>query len=176
MSCTDVKISISWHENDSIIDTALVLKNKNLLKNIIFTPISSNVYSKYESYKLLFGNICVFRPITGSKELTNFISFNNKKLNEYCGKNQIKVQSFERMVNGQAKNNIELIKSLDYSKYKCKCGHNAVLYTDGNLYHCLSQAMNHKDPLNMFSIEKTYHWIDCKYEFCCCDTFDLREK
>ena len=172
----NAKISISWHGYDSIIETAVKLNQKKLLKNIIFTPATSDVFSKYESLKLLFGDKCVFRPLVGSSNIKNFVSFNNKRLSEYCGKNQVRTQSFERSINGISKSNLELIKSLDYSKHKCKCGNNAVLYTDGNLYHSLSQAIAHKDPLNMYSVERKNPWIDCKYEFCCCDTFDLRTK
>ena len=66
------------------------------------------------------------------------------------------------MINRKIINNIEMIgkSNMDdklYQQYECKCGRNGVIYVDGKLYHCLSQAIFKDKPISLYN-KKEIKW------------------
>ena len=175
----NIKVNVSWHDNIDVISNILLLKRNKILNNIIIVPSTRN-YTKIDKLYNTLSSLskCVCRPFIGGENIKNLVKLLNKSLLE--NKNSLAIESNSRFVNRKPYNNIELInKSLEnknyYKAYECKCGNNAVIYTDGNLYHCLSQAISGQEPLSMKE-QKEITWIPCKYNICCCDTFELRSK
>ena len=104
----------------------------------------------------------------------------NKIIDFLNQQNVYSIQSNERTINGETNNNINLIglsniKNNVYKQYECNCGNNGVIYTDGLFYYCLSQAILHDNPMSLLNI-CNISWKSCNYEYCSCDTFELRSK
>lgn len=181
MTCLDnnIGVNVSWHDNKDIINNILKLKKSKVLKKIIIIPTTKNINSFDKIYsQLSLIAPCVCRPFVGNESVKNLVSLLNKKLLDL--KQEINVESSTRYIDRKLCDNIQTVIDASnnknfYKKYECKCGKNAVIYTDGNMYHCLSQAINGINPMHSYRDTKDI-WVQCKYDMCCCDTFDLRKK
>lgn len=175
-----VTVNVSWHDNKEILKVVSKLKKNNVLGCVIFVPNSivnlQELDAVYNKIKTLCK--CVWRPLIITDK--NYVYF-NKKITEFLsGKSKKEIQSSKRLVNRKYVDNVELIGKTNsddkfYQDYECKCGRNAVIYVDGKLYHCLSQAISGDKPISLRN-KKEIKWKSCRYKFCCCDTFELREK
>ena len=179
-SCRDygVAVNVSYHGMSDIVDTIVRLKKKGVFQKSIIVPAIDNVKNISDVYKLLsnFGK-CVCRPFVGGESQKSLVKY----LNTEMMKENLPMESGVRRVNREMKNNVELIiKAAQekgfYHNFRCKCGKNGVIYTDGKLYHCLSQAMKSYKPLSMKQKEEFAGWLTCNFEYCSCDTFQLMDK
>lgn len=180
--CEDNKVfvNVSWHSNTDIIHSLYTLKKKGLLSSIIFVPNTyidlKELETTYKKMSTVFH--CVWRP---------FISVDNKYpalikncLNFLKTQSKKSIQSGRRLVCRKMEDNVDvLLKHVDnqsfYKSYECKSGKNGVIFVDGKLYHCLSQALKNDKPISL-SNTKEIKWRKCNYDFCCCDTFELKDK
>lgn len=177
-SIDNVKVYVSWHSNTNIINPILKLKKAGILEGVIFVPNSISTIPQLEEMFIKLSSLCpcYWRPFIipdktqaeTSEEIANFLSKQPTK----------NVQSYDRLVDGSIVSNIELIHknnedSFSYKDYNCKCGKNTVLYVDGKLYNCLAQAITGHNPIPLNTSEQQL-WKKCSYDFCCCDTFELK--
>ena len=173
-----VKINVSWHNDKRIVPILQELKKHNILDAVIFVPTSTLDLEPLEhTFKTLSALFhCVWRPLIlkepslFAKKITNFLLTQSKNT----------IQSGVRFVNKQKTSNLELVgkSNLDkdfYKSFDCMCGRNGVIFTDGKLYHCLSQAMEGDKPISPANT-KEKRWVSCKYDYCCCDTFNLKTR
>lgn len=168
----NISVNISWHDDMNILENILKLKKNKILKKIILIPFNKNINSFNELYNqlsLFASTVC--RPFIGNKSYI----LNQPLLNL---KNELHIESSLRFIDNKLSDNIRIISEASknknfYKSYECKCGDNGVIYTDGNLYYCLSHAMSKINPRSYNDTNET--WIKCKYENCCCDTFELRK-
>lgn len=173
-----VRVNVSWHNDYKIIPVLQSLKKSNVLNTLIFVPNSLLGLDELESVfkKLNVFCRCVWRPLI-FKEPSMFA----KKITDFLLKKpKNTIQSGVRILNKKKVSNLELVGQANlnkdfYKSFDCQCGRNAVVYTDGKLYHCLSQAIEGYKPLSV-SNTKEVKWRSCNYDYCCCDTFDLRSK
>ena len=181
-SCVENRIivNVSWHDNLEVIEVIKELKKYNILGFVIFVP---NTIVNLESLDNIYNKLsllckCVWRPLITTDIKYTF--FSKKITNFLLSKSRKNIQSSRRMINRKIINNIEMIgkSNIDdklYQQYECKCGRNGVIYVDGKLYHCLSQAIFKDKPISLYN-KKEIKWKSCRYKFCCCDTFELRDK
>ena len=175
----NIQVNVSWHNDNKILDNVLKLKKNKILDKIIIVPSIETIKDTETIYsKLSLISKCVYRPFIGKENYKNLSTVLNKKLLDI--KENVNIESSTRYIDRKLCNNIQVIidsvnNNFSYNKYNCKCGQNLVLYTDNNLYHCLSQAVSNSNPITSYSKEYT-NWIPCNYKYCCCDTFDLRRK
>ena len=175
-----VMVNVSWHSDVIIVPTLQALKKYKILNCLIFVPNTFAELDRLESeYKKLSSFCkCYWRPFISSN---NDYPLFNKKITEFLLKQSSKtIQSNKRVVNKKLENNVSLVQRNNedknfYKTYECKCGKNGVVFTDGKLYHCLSQALQHEKPISLQNV-KEIKWRRCNYDYCCCDTFELRNK
>ena len=180
MTCckdNNVSVNVSYHGIKDVVETLVNLKNFNILQKIILVPSMDNVDKLADVYSVLSGiGKCVIRPYIGGEEQKNIVKFLNTKLKNM----HLPMESSLRRVNREMKSNIDIIINAAqdknfYRNYRCKCGKNGVIYTDGKLYHCLSQAMKSYKPVSM-KLKDEVTWLPCNFDYCCCDTFQIVDK
>lgn len=179
--CTvdNVKVYVSWHSNINILNPILKMKKAGILEGVIFVPNSITEIPKLEE---MFNKLnalcpCYWRPfITPDKKYAPL----SKKVSDFLSTQPNKnVQSNERLIDGELVSNIDIIHKnnegiFSYKNYNCKCGKNTVLYTDGKLYNCLAQAIVGENPIPLNTTKQPI-WKRCNYDFCCCDSFELKK-
>lgn len=176
--CKDntVDVSFTWHNyNPSLVPTYILMK-EGLLRDIYVHPESKR-QTEIEEF------VC-----NAAKEHANtywipfFMKDEYKKIERNLVsslKNKLNVLSRRRLVDDIPNDNLDIIQKsslgkFDYTQYNCKCGRNGVIFTNGRLYHCLSQALNNVNPV---SLNKTneIEWIQCKHTTCYNYNFPLQK-
>lgn len=175
--CQDnhIKIAVSWKENRMSLNAVEAYKKAEILSKVIFIPVG-NLDELKREYDILSKVVkCVWRPFIGGQNINTLVHKANKFLFDIPVKN---IESSVRVIDKKQSSNLELIKNAAddpkfMKKFQCRNTDNAIIYTDGKFYHCLSQAMAGYHPFETF--EKPEHeWTKCKYSICCCDTFPIR--
>lgn len=172
-----VLVDLSYHGID-ISRTVGYLKKNRILRKIIFVPSKYNYKTIDDDFRLYSSLAnCVYRPFIGGKDMAREVELYNKVLKdvEYFRP----VESSIRRINDENLSNIDIINKCarkpDFlSKFMCRCGKHGVIYTDGKLYHCLSDAMKGINYLPMTQKNDFRLWKRCRNEVCSCDTFNLK--
>lgn len=173
-----VSVNVSYHNDLTIVNVLKTLKKFHLLRNVIFVPTSmvtmKDLEKTFKQLRSLYN--CVWRPLI-LREPSIFA----KKITEFLMKQQRNlIESNHRIVDKVKKSNLEIVGEANltknyYKSFDCRCGKNGVIYVDGKLYHCLSQAIEGNKPISLKN-ERIIMWKKCNYDYCCCDTFDLRTR
>ena len=177
-SCKDniIDVSFTWHNYNPSLVPVYVLMKEGLLRDIYVHPESKR-QTEIEEF-----------ACNAAKEHANtywipfFMKDEYKKIERNLVsslKNKLNVLSRRRLVDDIPNDNLDIIQKsslckFDYTQYHCKCGRNGVIFTNGRLYHCLSQALNNVNPV---SLNKTneIEWVKCKYTTCYNYNFPLQK-
>jgi organic radical activating enzyme len=176
--CKDntINVSFTWHNyNQSLVPTYILMKEE-LLRDIYVHP-DTKKQSELEDF-----------VNKASKEHTNtywipvFMKDEYKKIERNLVaslKNKLNVLSRRRLVDDVPNDNLDIIQKsslgkFDYTQYDCKCGRNGIIFTNGRLYHCLSQALNNNNPQSLNN-KNEVEWVKCNHTTCYNYNFPLQK-